>query len=307
MNTNQTTLPEYSHNFTVTNSSELVGGTQEKWNQMITQVGQTIEQPYLASGGQDMSSLNYDITHLNRMDCPLQLNPHTATFNNIAIHALLRQRLKPSTIDKHLRYARFMENHVVPVDFRNPNYTNFIRHMDYREQIEQVGQSALFHEWKTMKMFLKAYGIPLTNWSYRPPPCPQAKARIIPHPNIVHKIEHHKYSNGEYENALIQYTLMHTFMIGWRNPSETCIMTVDNVKLDEGILVITEPKKSGSTRVIMPEKPLMKRVTRKSFKNWMERWRPKAENQHSGNALYLQLYGRPIEISQYRMFITRHV
>ena len=109
MNTNQMKLPEYLHNFPVTNSSELVGGTQEKWKQMTTQVGQTIEQSFLTSGGQNMSSLNYDITRLNRMDCPLQLNPHTATFNDIAIHALLRQRLKPSTIDKHLRYARFME------------------------------------------------------------------------------------------------------------------------------------------------------------------------------------------------------
>ena len=248
-----------------------------------------------------------DFKGYNRLNCPIVLNPQIASFDDVAIHALLRQRLAKSTIEKRLRYARYMESHPVPIDFRNPTYSNFIRHMDYREQIEHTGQSALSHEWKTMKMFLKAYGIPLTDWSYRPPPCPQAKARIIPNPDIVHKMVHHKYCDDEYENALIQYTLMHTFMIGWRNPSETCIMTVDDVKLDEGILVITEPKKSGSSRVIMPEKPLMVGQTRKSLKNWIEKWRPKVANQHSGNALYLRPDGRPIEISQYRMFITRYV
>jgi NRPS condensation-like uncharacterized protein len=146
VNTNQTTLSKYSNKFTVTNSTELVGGNQKTWKEIITQLGQTIEQPYPQPGGQDMSSLNYDVTHLNRMDCPLQLNPQTATFNDIAIHALLRQRLKQSTIDKHLRYARFMETHTAPVDFRNPNFENFLRHMDYREQIEQATPNALIHQ-----------------------------------------------------------------------------------------------------------------------------------------------------------------
>jgi hypothetical protein len=168
MNTNQTTLTLYSNKFTVTNSSELVGGTQKTWKEMITQLSQTIEQPYIQTGSQDMSSLDYDVTHLNRMDCPLQLNPHTATFNDIAIHALLRQRLNPSTIEKHLRYARFMETHSIPVDFRNPSFQNFLKHMDYREQIEQATPNALIHQWKAMQTFLKAYGIPFgegTGWN----------------------------------------------------------------------------------------------------------------------------------------------
>lgn len=243
----------------------------------------------------------------NRLDCPITLNPKIASFDDVAMHAILRQRLTKSTVEKRLRYARFMENHVVPVDFRNPNYINFIRHMDYREQIEHAGQSALSHEWKTMKTFLKAYGIPLTDWNYRPPSCPQSKARIIPLPDLVYKMIHHKYSKNEYENALVQYTLMHTFMIGWRNPSETCSMTMDDIKLKEGILVIREPKKHHSTRIIIPDKALFKGRTRKSFKNWIDKWRSKVENQHSGNALYLRPDGYPIDIVRYRMFMSRHV
>jgi len=251
--------------------------------------------------------LQQNISEKIRVDFPIVLDPQEATFDDVAMHAILRQRLKQSTVDKRLRYARSMEGHSVPVDFRNPSYENFIRHMDYREQVELAGHSALSHEWKTMKTFLKAYGIPLSDWSYKPPSCPKSKARMIPLPDLVHKIIHYKYSKDEYENALVQYTLMHTFMIGWRNPSETCIMTVDDVKLDKGILIITEPKKHKSTRVIVPEKALMTGKTRKSFKNWIDKWRPKAENQYSGNALYLRPDGRPLEIQQYRMFMTRKI
>lgn len=248
-----------------------------------------------------------NISNLNRLDCPITLNPQQASFDDVAIHAILRQRLSKSTVDKRLRYARFMENHLVPVDFRCPSYKNFIRHMDYREQVEQAGQSALSHEWKTMKTFLKAYGIPLMDWNYRPPACPKAKARIVPLPELVHKMIHYKYSKDEYVNALIQYTLLHCFMIGWRNPSETCVMTINDVKIEEGILIIREPKKYDSTRVIVPKKALMKGKTRKSFKNWIDKWRSKVENQHSGNALYLQPDGHPLQIQRFRMFMTRKV
>jgi len=220
---------------------------------------------------------------------------------------MLRQRLTLGTIEKRLRYARFMESHPIPVDFRNPDYSNFIRHMDYREQIEHAGQSALSHEWKTMKTFLKAYGIPITNWTYRPPPIPQAKARIIPSPELAFKMIHHKYNSDLYENALAQYTLLHTFMIGWRNPSETCIMAVDDVKIEEGILIIHEPKKHQSTRILIPDKALFKGQTRKSFKNWIDKWRPRVEYQYSGNTLYLRPDGYPIDVVKYRMFMVRHV
>ena len=248
-----------------------------------------------------------NIRDFNRLNCPITLDPKRSTFDDVAMHAILRQRLSKSTVDKRLRYARFMENHPMPIDFRNPNYENFIRHMDYREQVEQAGQSALSHEWKTMKTFLKAYGIPQTDWSYRPPACPKTKARIIPLPDLVHKMIHHKYSKNEYVNALIQYSLLHCFTIGWRNPSETCAMTVDDVKLDEGLMIIKEPKKYDSTRIIVPNKALMKGKTRKSFKNWIDVWRPKVENQHSGNALYLQPDGYPLQIQRFRMFMTRKV
>ncbi len=80
-----------------------------------------------------------------------------------------------------------------------------------------------------------------------------------------------------------------------------------HVKLDKGIIIIREPKKHQTSRVIVPEKALMIGKTRKSFKNWTDKWRLKVENQYSGNALYLRPDRRPIEKFQYRMFVTRRV
>jgi len=67
--------------------------------------------------------------------------------------------MKHTTIEKYLRYGRFMQKHKIPIDFNNLNYTQFIRHMDYRERVEKATPDALKHEWKVMKMFLRAYHI----------------------------------------------------------------------------------------------------------------------------------------------------
>ena len=94
-----------------------------------------------------------------RVNTPIVLNPQKASFQDVANWARLRGRLSESTIEKRLRYARFMETHKVGIDFRNPTYENFIRHMDYREEIEGATASALKHEVKTMRTFLESYGM----------------------------------------------------------------------------------------------------------------------------------------------------
>ena len=301
MHKKQTTLPTNTSLLTITNSPERVGGTQQKCNKITTEIGQPIEQP-TQPNKDDMSTITYDTTQLNRMNCPIHLNPHLATFNDIAIHALLRQRLKPSTIDKHLRYARFMETHTIPVDFRNPTFNNFLRHMDYREQIEQATPNALIHQWKAMQTFLKAYGIPYgegTTWNYRPPSAQQPRRRILPLPETVNHFFHHPYTTDPYENALYQYLFYHSFLIGWRVPSEIITMKTSDIHLDEPIpyIIITEPKKHNKKRHLYNIEPaILTSPIHKSFKNWIEHWRPKVANQFSGDALYLQPDGKPFTI-----------
>ena len=279
-----------------TNSQGLVGGKDQEWN-ILEDVSQNhVEQPKSPLDGEDMGELEY-VEKLNRFDCPITLNPKTASFVDVGIHAALRQRLGRSTVEKHLRYARFMENHVLSVDFRNPSYENFIRHMDYREQIEQASPNALKHEWNAMRMFLRSYGI--SEWNYRLPTAPKSHKRILPFPDVVYKFFHHQYSKDKYENTLFQYLFYHSFMIGWRVPSEICEMTTNDVILNgdgTGCIVITEPKKHRSQRTVFPRKQILDSRTHKSFKNWIDHWRPKVENQYSGDALYLWPSGRPITV-----------
>jgi integrase len=260
----------------------------------------------------NMGALDY-VRSFNRLNCPITLNPQEATFDDVGLHAYLRQRLSISTVEKNLRYARFMENHpVAPVDFRNPNYDNFIRHMDYREQIEGATPNALKHEWDTMRMFLRAYGIP--RWDYKLPPIPKSRKRILPYPDTVNKFFNYKYSKDSYVNALYQYIFFHSFLIGWRPPSEIVSMTIDNVIIESGrgSIVIVEPKLHNPQRTLIPEKAIMTSKVHKSFKNWIDHWRPKVENQYSGNALYLWPSGKPVtakigqKLSEYGKKIWRY-
>lgn len=302
---NQQNLINYSQDSDLINSHhELVGGNNQIWKTILQSIGKRLQNNVEIKGLAMEDQLDVILKKANRIDFPITLDPKIASFTDIALHAILRQRKAQSTVGKLVSYARFMENHQVSVDFRNPTYQNFIRHMDYREQIERAGYGALGREWDTMKMFLRAYGIPLSDWPYNPPSRPYYTAKTVPLPDQVNQILHLNYSDDSYENALIQYLLTHNFVIGWRIPSEPSIIKVSDVKLELGDIIITEPKKHYSTRPVDP-KEIMTNSRRKSFKNWMDAWRPKVANQHSDDYLYLTPEGKPFTKESLRMFLNR--
>jgi integrase len=279
---------------------DLVGGLKKKCDISIT--SQHVDHHRTPLNGEETVKSLYDVKQLNRFNCPSHLNPLTATFDDVYIHAILRQRLQSSTIEKHLRYARFMETHSIPVDFSNPSYENFIQHMDYREQIEQATPNALAHEWKAMQSFLKAYGITFgegTEWDYKPPSAQRPRRRILPLPDVINQFFTHKYTRNPYECALYQYLFFHSFLIGWRIPSEIITMKITDVQLDVSIphIIITEPKKRFNTRTLFNIEPaLLRSRVHKSFKNWIDHWRPKVENQYSKDSLYLWPSGKPLTV-----------
>jgi len=293
----------------------LAGGKREKWRE-FPNLGkwlpkeqikeEQIKELFPHRVGEEMGGLEYELKRFNRLNCPIRLNPQEATFDDIALHALLRQRLSVGTVEKNLRYARFMEKHVVSVDFRNPSYENFLRHMDYREQIEGATPNALKHEWDTMRMFLRAYGIP--RWEYKLPSIPHSHKRMLPYPEMVNRFFNHQYSKDPYENALYQYIFFHSFLIGWRVPSEIVSMRVSDIVLDgdKGYIVITETKKHRSQRTLIPERAIMISKVHKSFKNWLDHWRPKVENQYSGDALYLWPNGKPVTVRKLGQKLSKH-
>lgn len=277
-------------------SNKKVGG--KKSCKILNQKpGQKIELPKTPSVGEIMGELEYVIKNINRFNCPINLNSQDSSFLDVAVWAYYEKRLSMSTIEKRIRYARFMENHCVPVDFRRPSYENFRRHMIYREEIEKATPHALKHEWKTMRMFLEAYGLP--KWPYKPPHAPKKAMRILPFPDVVREFFNHQYSKDRYENALYQYLFYHGFLIGFRAPSEICEMKVSDVKIDSkgrGQIIIRETKKHEDEREIYPENFILSSKSHKSMKNWLDKWRPKVENQYSGDALFLWPSGKPVTV-----------
>ena len=78
----------------------------------------------------------------------------------------------------------------------------------------------------------------------------------------------------------------------WKN-SEVHI-DIDNK--GRGSILITETKKRYSKRIIIPERYILSAPTYKSFKNWIDHWRPRVENQNSRDALYLKPNGKPFTV-----------
>ena len=118
--------------------------------------------PHFGEIGEKKEEMDYtELTHVSRLDCPITINPKTATFNDIAIHIMLRQRIGQTTTKQYMIYLRMMETHTIPVNLRKPDYEEFIRHMDYREQIEKATPVSLTLEWQAMRKILTAYGIPI--------------------------------------------------------------------------------------------------------------------------------------------------
>ncbi len=83
-------------------------------------------------------------------------------------------------------------------------------------------------------------------------------------------------------------------------------MTVDNVRFSEGYVIITQPKLNNLDRIIIPEKPFFTSRRHKSPKNWIDYWRPKVENQYSGNHLYLKPNGKPFTVRYLGKKLSKH-
>jgi len=278
-----------------TNSKELVGGKEQEWKNVLEKISQSyVKQPKSPLDGEEMGELEH-VKNINRLNCPITLDPKHSTFDDISLHARLRQRLAESTIEKNLRYARFMERHSIQVDFRNPSYENFIKHMDYREEIEHATPSALKNEWKAMLMFLKAWGIEKQWNRYKSPYYATNQDIILPYPETVHDFFHYKYSNDKYENKLYQYIFFIGFFFGVRPPSEICNMTLDNIRINKngkGMITVIEAKKHGRKRVLVPEKYILSSKVHKSLKNWIEHWRPLVADKDE-KTLFLTTEGKP--------------
>ena len=289
-----------------------VGSERQEWNRTYTQEpkrSQFIDYPKHLNG--ITVDLAYELKTRFEQN-PNIINPTKYSsvpelFNAVAQHAHRRQRLSSSTIDHRLRCARRMQQHpVFPINFSNLNYEQFSAYMQYREDIENAEHFALKNDLQAVQMFLIAYGkrtiddknprramMEDGSWFYRLPPVCEHKDRKIPPPDVVHQLITHEYSDDPYTSNLYQTIFAHSFWIGWRVPCEICVLSTDDVDFDDRSIRITEPKKHYSTRKIYPDEVILSAKTRKSFKNYLDKWRPKVECSKSGNAFYLTPNGLP--------------
>lgn len=271
-----------------------------------------INHPIPPMDGSMMQGVLGELKNAKRIGFPKYLDPKTASFIDVAIHAKIRQFLSDSTIIKNLRYARFMETHPVPIDFRNLNPEQFIDHMDYRIEIEGASPYALAHEKKAILMFLRAYGIvrdekEMKLWSQmlKTPPITVNDEPEIVFPEIVHRFfiyegysNKRNYEKRVYENRLFQTIAFTGFMFGMRCPSEVINLNVDDLVINKngtGFLRVHEQKKHGRVRKIIPfNKSILSSYAFKTPGNYIAHWRPKVENEESGDALFLQPSGKRI-------------
>jgi len=254
----------------------------------------------------DILDIMEEITRLiectNRLDISEVLDPLSSTDLDVGIHAHFIQRHSISYIEKNLRYKRFMESHDVPVNFYPPDYKNFTRHMRFRE-INNAGVYALKHEKQAMLMFATAFGMEKQFKKYKLPKIPKKASNYeIPFPYVVRQFAKFQYfPNAKcYNNKLFQHIHFHNFMVGPRAPSELAILKTDNVKVDfegNGTLCLVQPKRHGEKRIITMNKSVLSSYNYKSFKNYIDRIRPKVENQYSKDYLYLQESGKPFKVA----------
>jgi integrase len=276
-----------------TKSFDLVGGNKE-WKPIFTRVGQTIEPTSPLICGEDPVDLAYELKKKFELENPRIINPKNyCSFeelcNAIKHQWIERRNRKASTIEKRLSRARSLMHHpVFPIDFWNLNPEQVDLYIQYRKQVEKAGTDAIRNDWKVIHTFTSAYGINTDSWNIALPEKKPPKVKIIPLPPTVHRLIHHQYAKDPYTNAVYQYLMYFSFLLGVRPPSELISMMVDDIFFDDGYLIIHEAKKYGQQRQIFPEKILINGRTRKSFKNWVDTWRPKVVTQYSGNVLFLE-------------------
>jgi len=285
------------------------GGCKKEWN-ILSRLCQTNEKN-LPNVGNIMEELKQRLQTIKRTDVPMFLDPKTATFIDVAIHAKVRQFLSESTIEKHLRYARFMEHHPMSVDFRNLEPEMFLRHMDYRIEIETASPVALKHEKRAILMFLRAFKMYNEDWKEyikTPPIITNEDNTYVPFPSIVNNLYKAKYSNEKYENALMQTIVFTGFNFGMRPPSEICNLNLGDVIINDdgtGYIRIHEEKKRNKDRIVYPyNKNVLSSPVFRTVKNYIDYWRSKVENKHSGNALFLKPDGSRINGNYLRVKIT---
>lgn len=229
-----------------------------------------------------------------RKKIPIKLTPGNATKEDIRLNAKYRQRLSDSTIERYFRYAfNVMAGSPVPYNPMKPDYEQFVRHMDYREEYEKATREALRHARDATQMFNYAFGLP--KYQYNLPSRGPKKTLIIPFPEIVREFWHYQYPVDPYSRRLYQYMFFFGFLVGLRAPNELVELKTSNIIFNpngSATVTIVEPKKNYSERTLILPAEIATSRQQKSLLQWMTSWRPKTD----ADELFVREDGRPLNI-----------
>jgi len=275
----------------------------------------------------DMNQFNLEIKpglnqQLNKLD-PLILNPETATFKDIEIHAETEQYLSKNTIKKRIRYLKYMENHEYPVNLKKADKTNFIRHIRYRLYYENPPGTidAIKHEKLAFNMLRKAYG--QDEITLKLPRKQPNKKMILPLPDTVRQFWHYNYYPKREHTRLFQYIMRMSYLIGMRTPSELANLREHDIIFNNNgtaILTIHEDKENNRERTIVLDQNIATDPRQKSLLNWMNHWRPRLINENCDAIFpkrngdywtppnlgkYMRLNGKKVW-EHYHPYVSRH-
>jgi len=277
-------------------------GGEKKKCKIISQLSQNFE--YNSTPiGEDSVKQSYELDKIIVSENPRIIDPLKYDNAEDFLEALKfwwvdRMDYSEKTFVKRRNLLLSMYKHpVFPVDLLNLNPDQIdaciqFNKKSYSKDTARNGNDAIRNQLKALYMVAKAQGVDYSNWNIRMPKRGKPKHKIIPLPGIVYKIIHSKYSKDPYENALYGHLALHGFMVGPRIDSEFTILKLKDVHIDEGYLHFYQPKVDEWRLSELP-KEIMSMPTRKSYKNWIDKWRPRVTNQYSGDYVYLTPAGKP--------------
>jgi len=257
-------------------------GMQRVNENLILEVGEVWKNPYLI----ELETINND----------------AELFEQFFYLWTKKYRRKPSTAINYINDLKRLSNDkVIPINLLRPNPAQIITYLDYYEDENHPYKS--IDPWKAIKALYRMCGIDTSLWGYIPPSPPPSKVRIIPLPQQVKQITTHRYTNDKIKNQIIQKLLFQGFILGLR-PQEYPLIKTEDIYLDEGYLIITEPKKHQQRRQVFPEKDALVNPRRKSIKNQLilhDKIKPNSPY------LFIQHNGKPWTTNYLRRWITEQV
>jgi len=308
-------LQDYKNNNNDYNSGipeRISGGNCKKWKDISKELTPDLLNKFIPKEGITVEVLSEQLESISIVDVPIFLDPETATWLDIAHHAKARQNLGATTIEKHFRTARFMNDHPVPVDFRNLTIESLIKHFDYRRAIENSSRDALRHERDAVFMFLRAFKQFTPEWKEYvklPKKYGGTSTPFVLFPKMLNELYHASYGKTQYEDVLFQTIVFTIANFGMRPPSEIVNLDLQNIVINKdgtGYIWIKEEKKGNIERQYFPfnKKVLSSKVYRTPA-NYINTWRSRVANIHSGEALFLQPNGERVTGKYIRDHISK--